>query len=117
MADLAVIKEIIKETKNVWRFKIESPLYDKLNYKPGQLINLFLRSPMDPPHVRSYSISSWPDDTNQLEIIVTDQPGGIMSELLFRQAKVGTELEYSGPMGVFTLPEEIDRDIFFVCRN
>ena len=91
MADLGVIKSIIKETKNVWRFKIESPLYDTLNYKSGQLINLFLRSPIDPPHIRSYSISSWPDNTN--------------------------ELEYQGPMEVFTLPEEIDRDLYFVCTG
>ena len=117
MADLGIIKSIIKETKNVWRFKIESPLYDKLNYLPGQLINLYLRSPMDPPHIRSYSVSSWPDDSNEFEIIVTDQPGGLMSQLLFREAKIGTELEYSGPMGVFTLPEEIDRDLFFVCTG
>ena len=45
MADLAVIKYIIKETKNVWRFIFESPMYDVIDYKPGQLVNLFLKTP------------------------------------------------------------------------
>lgn len=118
MADLAVIKYIIKETKNVWRFIFEAPMYDKLDYKPGQLVNLFLKSPMDPmPHVRSYSIASYPDDSNTFELIITDQPGGKMSDWLFRNASEGAEIGYKGPMGIFTLPETIDRDLYFVCTG
>ena len=70
MADLAIIKYIIKETKNVWRFVFESPMYDVIDYKPGQLVNLFLKTPLDPiPHVRSYSIASYPDNSNTFELV------------------------------------------------
>jgi len=118
MADLAVIKYIIKETENVWRFIFEAPLYEELKYKPGQLVNLFLKEEADAtPHVRSYSIASYPDGSNTFELIITDQPGGKMSDFLFRNAKEGTEIGYKGPMGVFTLPEELDRDLYFVCTG
>jgi CDP-4-dehydro-6-deoxyglucose reductase len=40
-----------------------------------------------------------------------------MSEYLFKEAKIGDEFVYRGPMGVFTLPETIDRDIFFVSTG
>ena len=73
MNELGVITEIIKETDKNWRFIIENPLYDKINYIPGQLIQLAIKDPNDPNEViaRNYSLSSWPDGTNKLEIIVT----------------------------------------------
>ena len=115
---MAIIKDIIQETRNVRRFIIEDPLKDKIIYEPGQLINLYLNTPMDSkPHVRSYSVASAPDDTNEFEIIVTDQPGGLMSDFLFNQVDIGSEVGYKGPMGVFTLPETIDRDLYFVCTG
>ena len=115
---MAIIKDIIQETRNVRRFIIEDPLKDKIIYEPGQLINLYLNTPMDSkPHVRSYSVASAPDDTNEFEIIVTDQPGGLMSDFLFNQVDIGSEVIYKGPMGMFTLPEEIDRDLFLVCTG
>ena len=118
MADLAIIKHIIKETKNVWRFIFEAPLYEELKYAPGQLVNLFLKEDSEAiPHVRSYSIASYPDGSNTFELIITDQPGGKMSDFLFRNAKEGTEIGYKGPMGVFTLPEKIDRELFFICTG
>jgi len=36
--ELGVVREIIKETANNWRFVIENPLYDEIKYVPGQLI-------------------------------------------------------------------------------
>jgi CDP-4-dehydro-6-deoxyglucose reductase len=30
---------------------------------------------------------------------------------------IGSELTLRGPQGVFTLPEEIDRDLFFICTG
>ena len=38
--DVGVITEIIKETKSNWRFIIESPLYDKIDFVSGQLLQL-----------------------------------------------------------------------------
>ena len=38
--NVLVLKEVIKETKTNWRFIFEDPLYEKLEYIPGQLIQL-----------------------------------------------------------------------------
>lgn len=115
--NVAVLVEIIKETKSNWRFIFEDPLLDKINMIPGQLVQLCAKPGEVDSVVRNYSVASWPDGTNRFELIVTYLEGGQMSEHLFNEAKIGTEFIYRGPMGVFTLPETIDRDIFFVSTG
>jgi NAD(P)H-flavin reductase len=115
--NVLVLKEIIKETKSNWRFIFEDPLYDELKFIPGQLIQLCAKPGEDDTVIRNYSVASWPDGTNNLELIITYLEGGAMSEYLFKEAKIGDEFVYRGPMGVFTLPETIDRDIFFVSTG
>lgn len=119
--DVAVLTEIIKETKTNWRFVFESPLYAELNFIPGQLVQL-LAKPYAPSEggesiQRNYSVASWPNGSNKFELIITYLKGGKMSEYLFNEAKLGDEFAYRGPMGIFTLPEKIDRDIFFVSTG
>lgn len=115
--NVLVLKEVIKETKSNWRFIFEDPLYDKLDYIPGQLIQLCAKPGEEDTVIRNYSVASWPDGTNCLELIITYLEGGAMSEYLFKDAKIGDEFVYRGPMGIFTLPETIDRDIFFVSTG
>lgn len=121
--ELAILTDIIKETKNNWRFVFENPLYEELNYIPGQLVQLGI--PWDerwgsggPILTRNYSVSSWPNGTNKFELIVTNLIGGKMCDYLFNNAKIGDEVMYRGPMGVFTLPEDLtEREIFFICTG
>ena len=121
--NVAVLVDIIKETKTNWRFIFESPLYDNINFVPGQLVQLgFMESDEAngvPEYMvkRNYSVASWPDGSNKFELIITYLPGGQMSKKLFYDSKIGDEFLYNGPMGVFTLPETIDRDIYFVSTG
>ena len=116
--NVAVLVDIIKETKTNWRFIFESPLYDKLEYKSGQLIQLCSKPGDEGSAVRNYSVASWADGTNKFELIITYLKGGQMSEYLFNEAKIGDEFIYRGPMGIFTLPDNLqDRDIFFVSTG
>lgn len=116
--NVAVLTEIIKETKSNWRFIFEDPLFDKLNYTSGELVQLCMKPGLEGSVVRNYSVASWPDGTNKFELIITYLKGGAMSEYLFNEAKVGDEFIYRGPMGVFTLPDNImDRDIYFVSTG
>ena len=121
MMEVGVITEIIKETEKNWRFIIENPLYDEIKYVSGQLIQVAIPDVDNPDELiaRNYSLSSWPNGTNKLEIIVTYLEGGKMSEYLFKRAKVGDEILYKGPMGIFTLPnlQKLDRDIYFVSTG
>ena len=108
--ELAVLTDIIKETKSNWRFIFESPLYDEIKFTPGQLVQLTAKpyGPADGVDViqRNYSVASWPDGTNKFELIITYLKGGKMSQYLFNEAKIGDEFAYNGPMGIFTLPEK-----------
>ena len=122
--DVAVLVDIIKETKSNWRFIFESPLYDNLKFVPGQLVQLGYNESDEANGVpeymvtRNYSVASWPDGSNKFELIVTFLPGGQMSKKLFYNSKVGDEFFYKGPMGVFTLPDNlIDRDVYFVSTG
>lgn len=117
--EVAVLTEIIKETEKNWRFIFESPLYDKIDFIPGQLVQIHANVPgEDLPVVRNYSVASWPDGTNKFELIVTYLKGGKMSEYLFDYIEVGDEILYKGPMGIFTLPEDLsNRDIYFVSTG
>lgn len=115
--NVAILTNIIKETNSNWRFIFESPLFDSINFVPGQLVQLCAKPGMEDSVVRNYSVASWPDGTNKFELIITYLEGGAMSDYLFKEAKLGDEFIYRGPMGVFTLPETIDRDIFFVSTG
>ena len=69
--NLAVLTDIIKVTEKNWRFIFEDPLYDKLNFIPGQLIQLVAKPGMEDTVIRNYSVASWPDGTNKLELIIS----------------------------------------------
>lgn len=105
-------------TANTRRFWIEVPELEKFDFKPGQFVTLDL-----PIHEkknkrwRSYSIASWPDGTNVFELIVVLMPQGAGSTYLFNDVEVGSELLFRGPQGVFTLPETIEKDMFFICTG
>lgn len=116
--NVAVLTDIIKETDKNWRFVFESPLYDKLEYKSGQLVQLCSKPGKEGSCVRNYSVSSWPNGTNKFELIITYLEGGMMSEYLFKEAKIGDEFIYRGPMGIFTLPNDLtQRDIFMISTG
>ena len=120
--NIAVLVDIIKETKTNWRFIFESPLYDNINFIPGQLVQLVAKpyAPSEGGNAiqRNYSVASYPDNTNRFELIITYLEGGQMSEYLFKDVKIGDEFGYEGPMGIFTLPDNLmDRDIYFVSTG
>jgi len=115
--NVAVLVDIIKETKSNWRFIFEDPLYDELKYTSGELVQLCMKPGLEGSAVRNYSVASWPNGTNKFELIITYLEGGAMSEYLFNEAKVGDEFIYRGPMGSFILPKKIDRDIFFISTG
>lgn len=105
-------------TETTKRFWIEVPEMETFDFKPGQFVTLDL-----PIHEkknkrwRSYSIASWPDGTNVFELVIVLMPHGAGSTYLFNDVQVGSELLFRGPQGVFTLPETIDKDLFFICTG
>lgn len=109
---------IEEEAFNTRRFWIQIPEVEKFDFKAGQFVTLDL-----PIHEqknkrwRSYSIASWPDNTNVIELLIVYLENGLGTTYFFNEVKVGTELVLRGPQGVFTLPENVDRDLFLICTG
>ncbi len=112
------VTRIENETGNTHRFWIEVAELSSFDFKPGQFVTLDL-----PIHEktnkrwRSYSIASWPDGTNVFELVIVLNQRGAGTQYLFNQVKVGSELLFRGPQGVFTLPPVIDKDLFLICTG
>ena len=91
---------------------------ESFDFKAGQFVTLDL-----PIHEqknkrwRSYSIASWPDGTNVYELLIVLLEGGAGTNYLFNEVTVGSELTFRGAQGVFTLPENIEKDLFFICTG
>ena len=112
------VTRIENETAQTRRFWIQIPALASFDFKPGQFVTLDL-----PIHeklnkrVRSYSIASWPDGTNTIELVIVQLEGGAGTSYLFNEVKVGSELTLRGPQGIFTLPEPIEKDLYFICTG
>ena len=108
-----IVKNIIQETYNTRRFVLEVPELESFDFTPGQFITFDLPIADKPnKRVRSYSIASWPDGTNVLELVIVLLEGGLGTTYLFNEVKVGSELTFRGPQGVFTLDDDdLSKDV------
>jgi ferredoxin-NADP reductase len=115
---IAKVIKIENETTNTRRYWMQVPELEKLDFKPGQFVTLDL-----PIHEkknkrwRSYSIASWPDGTNVFELIIVLMEDGAGTSYLFNEVKVGDEILFRGPQGVFVLPDVLDTDYYLICTG
>ncbi len=112
------IIRLIDETVATRRFWIEVPEVTQFDFKPGQFVTLDLPIHEKPnKRWRSYSIASWPDGSNVFELIIVRLEDGAGTTYLFNEVTVGDMVTFRGAQGVFTLPENIDKDIFLICTG
>ncbi len=113
-----IITKIEYETYNTHRFFIEIPEISLFDFIPGQFVTIDLPIHEKPnKRWRSYSIASWPDGTNVIELLIVLLEGGLGTTYLFNEVKEGSELILRGPQGVFTLPQPIEKDLYFICTG
>jgi ferredoxin-NADP reductase len=109
------IEDASESTRRFW---IQIPELDSFNFKPGQFVTLDL-----PIHEktnkrwRSYSIASAPDGRNIIELVIVLLEGGLGTTYLFNEIKEGSAITLRGPVGVFTLPETLDKDLYLICTG
>ncbi len=114
----AEVIRIIDETPNTKRFWFKLHGLSDFVFKPGQFISFDL-----PIHekkskrIRSYSIASAPDGTNIFELVIVLVEDGLGTPYMWKNFIVGAKVPCRGPLGRFNLPEEIDRDICFICTG
>jgi ferredoxin-NADP reductase len=112
------IIRIEQEAPQTRRFWIQLPAVESFDFEPGQFVTLDLPIHEKPnKRWRSYSIASWPDGTNVIELVIVLLEGGAGTSYLFNEVTVGSELTLRGPQGIFTLPEPIEKDLFFICTG
>jgi len=113
-----IVTRIENETPNTRRFWITIPELERFDFQPGQFVTLDLPIHEKPnKRWRSYSIASWPDGTNTFELLIVLLDGGAGTSYLFNEVREGSTLTLRGALGVFTLPPEIDRDLYFICTG
>ncbi|RFM29757.1 ferredoxin--NADP reductase [Deminuibacter soli] len=113
-----IVTKIEQAAASTRRFFIQVPELDVFHFKPGQFVTLDL-----PIHEqrnkrwRSYSIASSPDGTNTFELVIVLLEGGAGTNYLFNQVTTGSALSFRGPQGVFCLPQQLDKDLYFICTG
>lgn len=106
------------ETLSTRRFWIEVPEVAQFDFKPGQFVTLDLPIHEKPnKRWRSYSIASWPDGSNIFELVIVRLEDGAGTTYLFNEVREGDTITFRGAQGVFTLPENLDKDIFLICTG
>ncbi|MEO7523487.1 MAG: FAD-dependent oxidoreductase [Ferruginibacter sp.] len=114
---IAKIIRMEDETSDTRRFWFEVPELSSFDFKPGQFVTFDLPIHEKPnKRWRSYSIASWPDGTNVFELVIVLDKKGAGTPFLFH-VKIGDELSFRGPQGVFNLREPMDKDIFMICTG
>jgi ferredoxin-NADP reductase len=112
------IIRIEQEAMQTRRFWIQLAHLSSFDFEPGQFVTLDLPIHEKPnKRIRSYSIASWPDRTNIIELVIVLLEGGAGTNYLFNEVRVGSELTLRGPQGIFTLPGVIEKDLFFICTG
>lgn len=112
------ITRIENETKDTRRFWFEVPEMEDFNFVPGQFVTLDLPIHEKPnKRWRSYSIASWPNGTNQFELVIVLDKSGAGTPFLFEEVEIGSEISFRGPQGVFNYKEPLDKDIFMICTG
>ncbi len=90
------------------RFQLIEP--KTIEFRPGQYAQI------EVPGLeiqRAYSIASNPKETDHLELIIRQVPGGKATTFVHKALEVGDKIRILGPFGHFYLDEHSDRDI--VC--
>jgi ferredoxin-NADP reductase len=100
------------------RFFIQIPELEVFDFQPGQFVTLDLPIHEKPnKRWRSYSIASWPDGSNIFELCIVLLEDGVGTQYLFNEIKEGSEIQLRGPIGVFTMPDPIEKDLFLICTG
>jgi len=109
------VTDIVRETRDVYTFRFQGKPLCRFVYWPGQFCTLVLN--IDGKKiVRSYTIASTPLRPFILEITVKRVPGGLVSNWLPDNLKVGDRVEISGPKGKFCLlPGKILPRMLFIA--
>ena len=103
---------------SVRRFWLRMNGMERFEFQAGQFVTLDL-----PIHEkknkrwRSYSIASPPNGSNEVELVIVLVEDGAGTPYIWEHFKPGHIAQAKGPLGKFCLPDDIERDVCFVCTG
>lgn len=100
------VAEIREETSDSKTICFKQPGLKKVKYQSGQYLSLIFRI-NGRRFVRPYSFSSAPVIDPYLEVTVKRVPGGVVSNHIFDQVKIGDVVEVMQPMGDFIVSDQM----------
>lgn len=114
----AILTQVVEEAPEVKRFSFSLETEAPFEFVPGQFIKLDL-----PIHKkrrlrwRSYSIASAPSNKSSFELLVVRVADGLGSNYLFNDLSIGDKVSFQGPQGNFCLPNELQKNLCFICTG
>lgn len=115
------VSEKIRESTSITSFVLRPAINDTgMAFRPGQFIVVRIPLAGGAQVLRTYSLSSDPDDHSQVRISVKhetapahlpDVPAGVGSSFLHESLDVGEQLDIAGPSGEFVLGENSERPV------
>jgi 3-ketosteroid 9alpha-monooxygenase subunit B len=109
------VKALVQESPDAYSLVFEVPdeLEETFGYSPGQFCTFRLQID-DVEQLRSYSMSSTPGIDRSLTVTVKRVEGGVVSNWLLDNLKVGDIIEATKPAGVFC-PQLTSRRLLAFC--
>ena len=100
-------------THDIRRLELELLEPAEVEFHPGQYVDISI--PGDDGNHRSFSMANLPSDKGRLEFMIKLYPDGRFSGLLDSgEICAGTELDITGPYGMFTLRDQSPRRLVFI---
>lgn len=104
------VKEVVQETADSVTIYFWHPLSEQIKYKAGQFITIIVPAGDGGKKVRrSYSMSTSPHSDTAIGVTVKRVQGGLVSNYLNDNVKVGDFLEVLEPLGNFFLEPDADK--------
>lgn len=88
------------------------------SFRPGEFVSLILNDEQG-EFRRSYSIATvtpTPESADTLELVASHVEGGRATRWLW-QAELGAEVQFAGPNGMLTLPEQLPKRLFLIATG
>ncbi|MBI1380006.1 MAG: FHA domain-containing protein [Planctomycetaceae bacterium] len=111
------VADIIDETHDTKTYRLVGLEPTVFAYKPGQSVQV--RVPIEGHGVvkRNYSISSSPARPHAIELTIKRCPGGLVSNWMADNARLGQEFEIAGPYGKFSCFEHPAQKVFLLAAG
>ncbi|MEL7657781.1 MAG: 4Fe-4S binding protein [Bacillota bacterium] len=106
------INDLAEDVKE-YIFTFHSP--EKVNYQAGQFILVKIQD--TPEAYRAYSISSYPESSEQLSIIIKKVPKGYGTAKIYENFQIGAEIQLEGPIGNELVLNPADEKVLFVANG